>query len=206
MKSISKTFLAGLATILPIVATFYLLFWLATSAESVLGPFLRIVLPDRVYRPGMGVGAGLILIFLVGLLMHAWIVRKVFAWGEALLYRMPIVKSVYGSIRDLSHFLSASGEREKDRRQVVMVTLGDSGAQVMGFVTRKEFSEFPEGIAGKDSVAVYIPMSYQIGGHTLVVSRSAVRSVDMSIREAMQFILTAGMTNGGTRSHRPSKP
>ncbi|MCJ7594556.1 MAG: DUF502 domain-containing protein, partial [Desulfobacterales bacterium] len=98
MKGISKTFIAGLVTIAPIVVTFYFLYWLFGSAEALLGKLIRLLIPDHFYRPGMGLAAGVAIIFLIGLLMHAWIVQSLFGWGERLLYKVPIIKTVYGSI------------------------------------------------------------------------------------------------------------
>ncbi|MEN8803442.1 MAG: hypothetical protein ABF297_15840, partial [Thiogranum sp.] len=59
LKSISKTLLTGFITILPIVLTLYLFYWLAVSAESLLGKMIQLMLPDHHYWPGMGVIAGL---------------------------------------------------------------------------------------------------------------------------------------------------
>ncbi|MCJ7596161.1 MAG: DUF502 domain-containing protein [Desulfobacterales bacterium] len=194
MKGISKTFIAGLVTMAPIVATFYFLYWLFGSAEALLGRLIRLVIPDHFYRPGMGLAAGVVLIFFIGLLMHAWIVQSLFDWGERLLYKVPIIKTVYGSIRDFLHFFSRPGKGGDEFRQVVMVPLGETGMEAMGFVTRKDFSDLPKGIGTEETVAVYMPLSYQIGGHTLMVPRSALRGVDMSIEKAMRFILTGAMT------------
>ena len=77
---------------------------------------------------------------------------------------------------------------------MVMVTLGDTGLEIMGFITRSDFRDLPAGIGAQDSVAVYLPLSYQIGGHTVILPRTAVRAVNMSIKEAMRFVLTAGIT------------
>ena len=85
MKAISKIFLTGLATVFPIIATFYILFWLASTAESLVGRLIRLFVPDDFYRPGLGVAAGLVVVLLVGILMNVWIVRKLFEWGERLL-------------------------------------------------------------------------------------------------------------------------
>ncbi|MBU2497589.1 MAG: DUF502 domain-containing protein [Proteobacteria bacterium] len=194
MKGLSKTFVTGLVTIVPIVATFYFLYWFFGSAESLLGKLIRLILPDQFYRPGMGLAAGVAIIFFIGLLMHAWIVQILFDWGERLLYKVPIIKTVYGSIRDFLHFFSRPGKGAEEFRQVVMVPLGETGMEVMGFVTRKDFSDLPAGIGTKETVAVYMPMSYQIGGYTLMVPRSALRGIDMSIEKAMRFTLTGAMT------------
>ena len=194
MKRISKTFFTGLVTILPILATVYILFWLSTTAESFLGKGIRFVIPEQYYRPGMGVAAGLIIVFLVGLLMHAWIVRKLFEWGEGLLYKTPFIKSVYGSFRDFLNFVSKSGEKEVASQQVVMVKIGNTGMEIMGLVTRRDFRDLPSGIGTEEDVAVYLPMSYQIGGHTVIVPQSSLRPIEISMEQAMRFIITAGMT------------
>ncbi|MBN2122881.1 MAG: DUF502 domain-containing protein [Deltaproteobacteria bacterium] len=200
MKGISKTFLAGLVAVVPIAATLYLLFWLFSSAESVLGTIIRFLLPDSLYRPGMGLGAGIAVIFLVGLLMQAWVVQRLFSWAEGLVYRIPLVKTLYGSIRDFLRFFSQSKEKGKDFQQVVMVGLGEGAAELMGFVTRRDFLDLPQGVGGGDRVAVYLPLSFQIGGFTVIVPRSALRPVDMSVKEAMRFALTAGVNMKGADS------
>ena len=194
MKRISKTFFTGLVTVLPILGTVYILFWLSTTAESFLGKGIRFVIPEQYYRPGMGVAAGLIIVFLVGLLMHAWIVRKLFEWGEGLLYKTPFIKSVYGSFRDFLNFVSKSGEKEVASQQVVMVKIGNTGMEIMGLVTRRDFRDLPSGIGTEEDVAVYLPMSYQIGGHTVIVPQSSLRPIEISMEQAMRFIITAGMT------------
>ncbi len=192
MKSISRTFLSGLGATIPIVITLYILYWLGSSAEAVLGGMIRLVLPPGVYRPGMGVGIGLVLIFLVGLFLQAWIFRRVFSWGEALLERVPLVKTLYGSVRDLMNFFSGSSAGRFN--QVVSVALPGSDLRLMGLVTRDRVDEVAPGLAPADSVAVYFPMSYQIGGYTAFVPRSALTPVDLSINAAMRFAVTAGMS------------
>ena len=194
MKGLSKTFFTGLVTIVPIVVTVYFLYWLFGSAESLLGRIIRLFIPVQFYRPGMGLATGVAIIFFIGLLMHAWIVQFLFDWGERLLYKVPVIKTVYGSIRDFLHFFSRPGKGGDEFGQVVMVPLGETGMEVMGFVTRKNFSDLPDGIGTQETVAVYMPMSYQIGGYTLMVPRSALRGIDMSIEKAMRFTLTGAMT------------
>ena len=95
VRFISKHILTGLVTILPVVLTLYLLYWFAVSAESMLGDMIRLWLPENRYWPGMGVIAGLVAVFIVGLLMHAYVVQRLFAKGEKLLSRTPVIKSIY---------------------------------------------------------------------------------------------------------------
>ena len=192
LKSISKTFLTGLITLLPVVLTIYLLYWLVVTAESALGGMIRFVLPEDLYWPGMGSIAGLLIVFLVGLLMHAYIVRRLFAWGEQILYHLPLIKSVYGAIRDFFNYFSP--DKKNEFEQVVSVSIGDSGMQVIGFVTQAVPENMPKDFREEDSVLVYIPLSYMIGGYAVLIPRSAVRPLDMSSEEAMRFTLTAGVT------------
>ena len=200
MKRIGKIFLTGLVAVFPVFATLYVLFWLLISAETLLGEGIRLVVPEHYYRPGMGVVAGLLLIFLAGILLRALLMRKLFDLGAGLLYRIPFIKTVYGAFRDLVHFVSESGAARGNGKQVVMVKLGAPGIEIMGFVTRRDFKDLPPAFGKESHVAVYIPMSYQVGGHTVIVPESAIRPVDMSMEQAMRFALTAGMTTGGPGS------
>ena len=191
LKSISKTFLTGLITILPVVLTLYLLYWFVVSAESVLGEVIRLVLPANMYWPGMGSIAGLVMVFLVGLLMHAYVVQRLFAWLEQILYHLPLVNSVYRAIRDFFDYFSP--DKKKEFEQVVAVSIGDTGMQVIGFVTQAVPERLPEDFRDEDSILVYLPLSYMIGGYAVLMPRSAVRPLDMSMEEAMRFTLTAGV-------------
>ena len=196
VKFISKHILTGLVAILPVVLTIYLLYWFVVTAESVLGDMIRLWLPEDLYRPGMGLIAGLVATFVVGLLMHAYVVRRLFAWGEILLYRTPVIKSIYPALRDFLNYFSPATKKEFD--QVVAVTFGDTGMQVIGFVTQANPENLPEDFREEDSVLVYLPLSYMIGGYAVLMPRSAIRPVDMKMDEAMRFTLTAGVT-GATK-------
>ena len=190
MKGVSKIFFTGLAAVLPVLLTIYIVSWLGTTAESVFGGIMQLLFPHRWYTPGMGLVAGLVLIFLVGLTLRAWAVRRLFRLGDQLLNRIPLVKAIYGSIRDLMSFFSG---KDQGFSQVVLVRLGDSQMKLLGFVTREDFSDLPAGLAGEGVVAVYMPMSYQIGGYTVMLPRSAIEPVNMSMQDAMKFAVTGGM-------------
>ena len=189
---ISRNILTGLVTILPVALTLYLLYWFSVSAEAVLGGAIRVLLPADLYRPGMGVVAGLIAAFVIGLLMHAYMVQRLFAMGEQLLYRMPLVKSVYRATRDFFDYFSP--DKKQEFQQVVAVTLDNSDMELIGFVTQALPDGLPKGFRSENKVLVYLPLSYMIGGYAVLLPRSALRPVDMSMEEAMRFTLTAGVT------------
>ena len=188
-KYISKTLLTGFITLLPMVLTIYLLYWLGISSEEVLGNALRYVLPKDTYFPGLGMFAGFMVVFIVGLMMNAYLVRKLFSLGEEVLYRLPLIKSVYRAFRDFFDFFSPNKE---GLGQVVSVTL--NGMELVGFVTQEDPQRLPPSFRDRDCVLVYLPMSYMVGGYTILVPRNEIRPLQMTRDEAMRFVLTAGIT------------
>jgi uncharacterized membrane protein len=204
MKHITRTFLTGLATILPIVMTFYLLVWLVLAVESVLSVAVRSILPEKLYWPGLGMALFVLLVFLTGLFMRTWVAQKLFSWSDAFLYHTPVVKMVYGALRDFFGFLTEP--KQKGLQQVVSVQLGRSDMRLIGFVTRDDLSGLPQGIDRADTVAVYLPLSYQIGGYMVLVPRSAVQPVEMSIEDAMRLTLTAGISTKAKKAMETSEP
>ena len=194
MAAFTRNVLTGLITTVPIVLTFYLLYWLVVSAEAVLGGVLTRVLPADWYRPGMGVVTGVALLFVVGMLMHNYVVQAIFARGEQLFYRIPLVKMIYPALRDFMDYFSPV--KKKEFQQVVVVTL-PGGLKALGLVTRADMERLPTGFNDSDSLLVYMPMAYMIGGYALLVPRRDIAPVDMGMEEAMRFILTAGVTGGG---------
>ena len=192
MKSISKIFLTGVFTVLPVVATVYLVIWVFSAVEGFLGRQLKLLIPDEHYHAGMGMLAAVIVIFAVGLLTRAWIFRQLIKLGENALLGIPVVKIVYKSLKDL--FSMFSGDQNSGMLQVVSVQYPGTHMKLIGFITRHDFSDLPTGVAGADEVAVYLPMSYQVGGYMVVVPRAQVTPIDMARDEAMRFVLTAGMT------------
>ncbi len=133
--------------------------------------------------------AGLMVVFIVGLMMKAYLVRKVFSLGENVLYRLPLIKSVYRAFRDFFDFFSPNKE---GLGQVVAITL--NGMELVGFVTQEDQQRLPPSFRDRDSVLVYLPMSYMVGGYTILVPRNEIRPLQMSRDEAMRFVLTAGIT------------
>jgi len=191
MKSIGRIFLTGVFTILPILATIYLVVWLFAALERFLGKQLLLLLPDEYYRAGMGLLAALVLIFLIGLLMQAWLFRQLIKLGESLLLKIPLIKVVFRSLKDL--FGLFSDEKSSEALQVVSVQLPGTDMRLLGFLTRSDFSDMPKGVGNEDEVAVYLPMSYQVGGYMVMIPRNRVTPVPMSREEAMRFVLTAGL-------------
>lgn len=194
MKRVGSIMFKGLVTMLPALLTFYILFWLVSSAETVLGGMLKVLLPVGWYIPGMGLLAGLAATFLSGLPLNAFLVRWLLDLGEKLLDNIPLIKTLYGSLKDFIGFFA--NKRESQFNQVVTMDLefGGKPMRMIGFVTCNDFSSLPSGIGEEGEIAVYLPLSYQIGGYTVIVPRSSVKPLNISVHRAMGFVVTGGMT------------
>ena len=156
-----------------------------------LGGWMKASFPNSLYLPGMGTAIALSVLFVVGILMHAYFVRRLFRLGEKILYNVPVLKNVYGAIRDFFTYFSPQGQQDFD--QVVAVEF-QPGMQVVGFVTCDDTARIPRQLQGDDKLLVYLPLSYAIGGYTLAVPRHKVQALEMSMEEAMRFTLTGGVT------------
>ncbi len=189
MKQIGSILLKGLVTILPIGLTIYFVYWLGVTTEGLLSKPIRLVLGEANYYPGMGLVLGFAVLFLVGLAVNAFLVRKFLGIGEDLLLRVPVVKTVYSAVRDMTRLVNTD-KKKGDLDRVVTVDVGLG--RLIGFVTQEHANTLGIG-GGDDLVAVYLPMSYQIGGYTVYLPRSKVTETDLTVEQAMRIVLTGGV-------------
>ena len=187
-KHPGRILLKGLVTILPIGLTLYLIYWLGVTLESVLsGPLHWFIDPDH-YVPGMGLVSGFVVLFALGLLVNAYVVGRMLRFGEQLVLKVPIVGTIYTAFRDVAKLMHSEGKSDLER--VVVVRVGEM--RLIGFVTQ-EHAALPGVATAQDLIAVYLPMSYQIGGYTAYLPRSQVEPTDLSVEAAMRIVLTGGL-------------
>ncbi len=181
----------GLVVVLPIGFTVWLLWWIGSTTEALLRRLILLVVPPEVYLPGMGIVAALFLLLAAGTLFNALIVQSALAGWERFLDRIPVVKTIYGATRDFVKLLP-TGRRRSDLRRVVLARFGE--ARVIGFVTQDDASELGIVEPREDLVAVYFPMSYQIGGYTALLPRARIEPLDIPVEAAMRLVLTGGIS------------
>lgn len=203
MKWVSKVFVSGLLALIPIVATVYLVVWILVTAEGFFTTLLAWLLPPSMHMPGMGILLALLIIFGFGLLLHTRHTRRLILRAERAVLAVPLVNALYSAIRDFMRLFADS--KQDETLQVVSLTLPGTPFRLLGFITRSDFSPLPPGVAQDGEVAVYLPMSYQLGGYTLFVPRDQLVPVDMRKEAAMRFILTAGV-NVSARGTPPNPP
>jgi uncharacterized membrane protein len=195
-----RTFLTGLVAIIPLAVTAYVVYWLFAAADSLFSGIWRALLPQGWYFPGLGLIAAVLAVLALGAVLNAWVFGRVMLrLGTRLLERIPLVKTVYSGVRDLMLFVSRAPD--DDSRHVVLVTLpGD--IRLIGFITDTAPAQaIPELTReGETVLAVYLPLSYQIGGYTLYFPERCLQRLEMSVEEGMRMVLTAGMNRPRTDS------
>ena len=203
MNALGKLFLKGLAVVIPTVLTLAILWWMAKGAEQLLGGVLIRVLPEGWYVPGMGLISGLAITILIGLLTHVILFQKLFSFGDEILNRLPLVKTIYSALKDFTGYFSP--DSGKAMSKVVLVKIPGQEFELLGFVTFEDFDELPLNPTADDPVAVYLPFSYQIGGYTLFLSRSNLTPLDMSFEQGMKLVLTGGVSREKTQKPTSAK-
>jgi uncharacterized membrane protein len=189
-------FLQGIALLAPLIITLALLIWLGQSVEIFVGGFLRHLMPDAWYVPGMGLVVGLVVTLAAGLLANLFLVRWLVEVAEQVLDRIPLVKSLFQGLKDIARFFARTSDQDLGRPVVVTLPVGDGSVQLVGFVMQ-EHAQLPLAKVDpeterQDRVAVYLPMSYQVGGYTLYLERSRVRPLAVGAEEALRSVITGG--------------
>jgi uncharacterized membrane protein len=186
MRAFNKIFFRGLITLLPIAITIYIVYSAVVILENLLGSMLRQILPE--YIPGLGLLLTLVLIFLFGLLLNNLLTARILSLLEAKLVQVPFIKAIYSPLRDLMNLFNRGEAGEM--KSVVLVKVGTTGAMAMGVVTREYFRDLPFTVDMTDKVAVYFPLSYGLGGYTLLVPRHLITPVNLPIERAMSLAIT----------------
>ncbi len=204
MRKIWNTVLKGLVAILPLGLTVYVVYWLAVTAERLFSRVIKLLVPEPYYWPGLGLLIGLLVLYFVGLAVNAYFVGRALRMSDALLARIPVVKTIYLAIRDFMRFFPSSGQGS-DLHRVVLVQFGPG--KVIGFVTAESDEMLRRSTpAGDDMVAVYLPMSYMVGGYTIFLPRELVETTSLSVEEGMRIALMGGVRSSATPARRMHRP
>jgi len=206
--NVRRYLVAGILVWLPIVATV----WVVVTLLHIMDRTL-VLLPPA-YRPealvgfplpGLGAVVALIVLLLTGLLVTNLIGRQLIIWGEELLNRIPVVRSVYGGVKS---FAESVFSQSNAFRKVVMVEYPRPGVWSIGFLTADDVPEVSEKL-GEPHVAVYISSALNAtAGFLVIVPRRQAIELDMSVDAAMKMIITCGVVvpPATAKAHPLAKP
>ncbi len=174
-----KYFLRGLLVVAPLALTLWILWEIFVLVDDLLP------LPEYVAR-GVGFVIVVTLVIAVGVLTSNWLAARALELSERLFTRLPFVKLLYSSIKDLTG--AFVGEKRRFDRPVLLAV--GSELAVIGFVTSEDVGHL--GLPG--GVAVYVPQSYNFAGNLLVVPRERVRAIERPAGEVLAFVVSGGLT------------
>jgi len=186
MSRLFNYFLRGLAVVAPLALTVYVCVVIFTTIDSWLGLRIR----------GVGFLLTLVLITLVGFMASNLIARSVIAVLDRVFDRLPFVRLLYSSAKDMLN--AFVGEKRRFDKPVLVSLSADGSLKVLAFLTSDSLASL--GVA--DHVTVYMPQSYGFAGHILVVPSERVRRIDADAAEVMAFIISGGVTEVESRTGR----
>ena len=178
MGTLTRIFLRGLVAVLPLALTIAIVYWLGQSSEKLFRGLVEFIGLGDYYWTGMGIAMAVVLTCVIGLLSYNPLLRWLYGLGTSLLERIPMVKTIYGMLRDMTSFFADSKKRFN---KVVVVQPVGEGPELLGFVTRDDLTGLPAELGGSERVAVYMPLSYAFGGFTVLVPKNHVRYVDHQV-------------------------
>jgi len=185
-SALKKTFFAGLVVVVPIVITALALIWLFNFLDGFLSPFLRQTL--RIEVAGLGLLTEIVLIFLVGLIATNVLGSRLLRYLQDLLIRIPVVKNIYPTIRQI--FEAFSPSKDSSFKKVVLVEYPQKGVYSLGFLT-SEVSLVPAP-QNQRFCCVYVPTNNLYLGHVVLFKPEEVINTNFTVEEGLKIILSGG--------------
>jgi uncharacterized membrane protein len=179
-------FITGFFVTVPAIATAWLLYIFWDFVDEKFSPGYEVLFGRRIW--GLGLLTALIVIFLIGLIATNVVGRRILARVEALFNRLPIIRSVYPSVKMLIE--SFSPEKRHAFKAVVLAEHPRKGEYVFGFVTSEVTVEGPDG--KRDMVTVFVPTNNLYLGDVIMLPRDEVLQTGLTVEEGIRVILSAG--------------
>lgn len=200
---VRKYLIAGLLLWLPLAITLWVIDFIITTMDRTLTVLPPSWHPDQVlgmHVPGLGLIMSVIILLVTGVLAANILGARMFAWWESVLVRIPIVRPIYSSVKQVSDTLFAS--KGQSFRKVVLIEFPQRGQWTFGFVVGAP-GPAAERELGGELITVYVPTAPNpTSGYVLIVRPSEVKEIDISIDDALKYHLSMGVVAPATRPVR----
>ncbi len=184
MKLIRKWFLSGIAILLPVGLTAFVLVWLFNLLDGILKGIVSRIFGKDI--PGLGLLILLIAIFIVGMLTSNFVGSKIAGWFEKIVGKIPLIKTVYNPIRKITSGLSS--DKNESFKKVVLIEFPREGTQSIGFITNNDFS-----VKGEEKISVFIPTTPNpTNGFLVMVDKCNVEILDVTVNEGLNMVVSMG--------------
>lgn len=185
--------IAGLLLVAPIVLTIYALIWSFNLLDGILSPIV-IKIAGRPL-PGVGLVSGFLITLLAGVLTRGWVTRRLMKWMELSVSRLPLIRPLYGTLKQLTNALLSGSDKNMFKR-VVMLEYPKAGVWSIGFVTSEEMGELGRQIEskmGKHLCSVFMVSSPNpTTGWLILVPEESLITLNVSVEEALKLIVSGG--------------
>ena len=196
LSNLRKWMFAGLLVIVPVAITIWLIEWMLSTLDKTLLILPEAWHPDKLlgfHIPGFGLILAVISLLIVGAAASNFLGKKVVVWGDAVLHRIPVVRSIYSSVKQVSDTLFS--ENGNAFRKAVMIEWPRPGVWTIAFVTGKPNGELLKHLKD-DFVSIYVPTTPNpTGGYFVLLKMSDCIELDMSVDEALKYIVSMGVVS-----------
>ena len=181
----------GLLIVLPIALSVLIVVWGVTTVDSwlnvnnILGVDPRTGASRNI--PGLGLVLVIAIILSAGIFVTYFVTEPMYNWFQRIMNRLPILKFIYSSIKDLTE--AFVGDEKKFNMPVVVEVEGDM--KRIGFLTQSDLSSI--GLPGES--IIYFPFSYSFAGQVYVVKNEKIKALDMTAADAMKLVVSGGVTH-----------
>ena len=194
-------FLTGLIVAGPVAVTLWLIWWFVTWVDNLVRPFIPVAYRPETYLPVNIPGLGLIIVFIaltaLGFLTANLIGRKLVDFGESLLSRMPIVRPIYRTAKQI--FETLFSKSDSSFRRVALVEFPSPGMWSLVFLTQSPTAEISERLPATEHVSAFMPCTPNpTTGFFFYVPKSKVIEVEMSTEDAATLIMSCGVVQPGS--------
>jgi len=186
--------MAGLLVWVPLGITIYVMIWLVTTLDQTLLLIPENLRPEAVFGfhiPGLGVLLSFAILLGTGVLALNFFGLRLIRMWEAVLGRIPVVKSVYSSVKQVSD--TVLSDQGTAFRKALLVEFPRSGCWTIAFLTGAPSDAVADHLRG-EFVSVYVPTTPNpTGGYFVMVPRESIRELDMSVDDALKYIISMGV-------------
>ena len=207
-KALKKYLITGVLVWLPIVVTLWVITYIVSASDQLINLLPAHWQPKHFLGfniPGLGVIVAVLILFVTGLFGANVIGRQMIAAWDHLLGRIPVVKSIYSSVKKVSESLLSDNSRSF--KTPVLVPFPQPGIWTIAFVSGSLPAAATRSLGEEEYVSVYVPTTPNpTGGYYIMVKKSDVRELDMSVDDALKYVISLGMVLPDETAQHASKP
>jgi uncharacterized membrane protein len=189
-KHLKKKFFTGLFVLIPLLVTIYIIYIVISFVDTIIAPVLRNITlhltGKEIYVPGTGLFLFVVVAYTTGVLASNYIGKRFLTYGERMLKKIPFVKGIYSSVKDMTD--SFSSEKKRSFKEVVLAEFPFQGRYAIGFVTSRISKQTNEKLC-----SVFVPTTPNpTSGYLIVIPEKELIFLDLTVDNALKYIISLG--------------